>query len=445
VSAIGPRQRAAIARIEFMQPNGQFGQGTGFAVARNRILTAWHVLEAGTEHKAVFGGDRTAVALGARRSAKASQKKQDDWVLVECQVPDDIEPIELAEQWVKEEAKEWRSRTFPIDAPAAGYFGGPIVSWDGNGLLDLGLDASAPNVDPGGASGAPVFVSERAVGILVATRGKSGGLTAIDADHILSMWPAGETKPAPVTARVPYELWVRQVLAPWLKDNAPARLLAAKLLEIDDLSRVTEERLARVLMTSTPENALDFVKRTISGQEQGKLLDLSCSLWVHPGAAWALGENAFVGKKLAVLCCASPAAIDHVCVAEGLVELGYPRAIRSEERLTLTYQFGEPAKDALWQQVRQAHLGADDTADVSDKLVASEVNESYVVIAVEKAPPIAAVDGLRDKGVTRPVIAFSKQATPAGVANTGGVFIEPYPDPDQEQRASRRWQKRRSG
>ena len=68
MSAIGSRQRAAIARIEY-RAGGVAGQGTGFAISRDRILTARHVMDAGTGHTASFGGSRAAVALvGGLRS-----------------------------------------------------------------------------------------------------------------------------------------------------------------------------------------------------------------------------------------------------------------------------------------------------------------------------------------------------------------------------------------
>ncbi|MBZ0238375.1 MAG: serine protease [Deltaproteobacteria bacterium] len=443
MSAIGPRQRAAIARIDFKLPDGTFGQGTGFAVARDRILTAWHVLEAGTGHAAVFGGNRPAVPLGGARSDRLTHHKQDDWVLVECQVPDDIEPIELARLPVKSGGPAWRARAFPLAAPGAVYPSGHVVGWDATGLLDLSLDAAFAGLDPAGASGAPIFVEERAVGILVATRGASGGLTAIDADRILSAWPANEPRPWPVSARVPYELWVRQALTAWLTANNDARELAGKLTDLDP-NLVTPARLARVLMTSSPEEALDFVRRSITGDNRDALIDLCCSLWVHGGAANTLSEAAFGDPRFAVLCCTKPAVIDHLCVAEGLAKEGLPR-VRAGH-LSVTYDYGDDARDALWRLVRHEVVKDEvDPSSISDDEVIEWLHEDYVAITVERTPPQSAIDGLRDRNIELPVVAFSRAATPAVAASCGGVFIEPFPDEVQERRANRRWAKRRSG
>ncbi|MEQ8329431.1 MAG: trypsin-like peptidase domain-containing protein [Longimicrobiales bacterium] len=169
---ITQEQEGAIVKIR-ARYQGQSDWGTGFVVASDRILTAYHVVGDRRADGTVFYtgtvvfGDGTEVPFGV---VEGAHDKQADWALLQVDVPEGITPLPLSEVWPSDQ--DFRSYGFPKDNPQGLAVRGTI-EYDRAPLGDVRViqvfcqefAASGGGV-ANGASGSPVLVDGRVVGLL---------------------------------------------------------------------------------------------------------------------------------------------------------------------------------------------------------------------------------------------------------------------------------------
>lgn len=169
---ITPEQERAIVKIR-AQYQGQSDWGTGFVVAPDRILTAYHVVGDRRADGTVFYTGTVAFGSGVELPfsvVEGAWDKQADWALLEVEVPDDVPPLPLSEIWPSDQ--NFRSYGFPKDNPNGLAVRGTI-EYDRAPLGDVRViqvfcqefAASGGGV-ANGASGSPVLVDGRVVGLL---------------------------------------------------------------------------------------------------------------------------------------------------------------------------------------------------------------------------------------------------------------------------------------
>jgi len=162
-------------------PEGKGSIGTGYPVAKDRILTAHHVVfpENRDDSKPIeirwYHLDESQ--RGWRTiSRMVWDSQKEDVAVLECPFPIEITPFAELDSRKPETAKRWESEGFAKAGkrddksnPPVGLQGN-TYSMGGHGVFELGVDDPANSPDLWqGASGSPVFVAGRIQGVIVTT------------------------------------------------------------------------------------------------------------------------------------------------------------------------------------------------------------------------------------------------------------------------------------
>jgi hypothetical protein len=317
---IPSRYKPAIARIEVRQGDTVATWGTGFLVAKGKILTAYHVV---ADRAAAVPSPYPGVIWACFPNAPAIEVAATfepvwsdpslDFALLTCEDAPDVPPIPLRWGLNKQGKRIWSTYGFPTISDHTRRYGkthvGEVRDWqtlygaEGAPVLELYCtDAAAGNGEPvSGVSGAPCIVYGHAVGVIRAApkdkkgRVVSGMLYASPVDKIAACCE----KLIRLEEPLPFEDYASELIEPCKRMTLRLMIESIRAEVPDDLD---DDLLRQAFVTAMLVGGADLTARALSGARPmlervaiDRLVDMAGAAWVREEAASAM--RAFVNAR----------------------------------------------------------------------------------------------------------------------------------------------------